>query len=402
MKHILFVDDEKNILNGIKRVLRPMHHQWSIAFSNDGEEALAMFEQQNFDVIVSDMRMPGMNGVELLQEVKNRYPETIRIGLSGHTDNTLALASTRTTHQQLVKPCEPDKLKNTIKSALQLRERINNKDLSALISQADSLPSHPKIYDEIVLAAQSPNSSLNDIATIISRDIAMSAKILQLVNSAFFGLARHIPSVTEAVSLLGVDVVKALILNIKLFKHYEQSGAADGSLQSLQQKSLEISAFARKVAISEGATKHICDYAQMAGVLHDSGMLVLKTSFREKYQKVDALSLEESIPLWDAEKRIFNCTHMDISAYLLGLWGLPQQIIDAVAHHHQPSHSKTTTFGPLAAVHIADSMISEARGASDLESRLDLEFISTLGLSGKIPLWHELLTTPESNDEQKK
>lgn len=190
-RRILFVDDEPNVLQGLQRMLRPMRSEWEMEFAGGGEEALQKMEQAPFDVIVSDMRMPGMNGAQLLKEVARRYPDTVRIVLSGHSDREYILQLVTTTHQYLAKPCDAQTIKDTVNRACALRDLLTSKELSALVSQVKSLPSLPSLYTRIIEILQSDDPSLQKIGQIVSEDIAMSAKVLQLVNSSFFGIARR-------------------------------------------------------------------------------------------------------------------------------------------------------------------------------------------------------------------
>lgn len=204
---VLFVDDEPHVLQGLQRMMRSMRQEWEIITAGGGLEALDLLSRKPVDVVVTDMRMPGMDGTQLLNEIKNSYPQIVRIILSGQSDREMILKSVRPAHQYLAKPCNDEILKSTIERSCWLRDLLADNSLKQLISRIDSLPSLPTLYLEILRELESPYSSMQKIGEIISRDIGMTAKILQMVNSAFFGFRRHIASPAEAAELLGLETI---------------------------------------------------------------------------------------------------------------------------------------------------------------------------------------------------
>jgi len=214
----LFVDDEPNILSGLKRMLRVMREQMDFYFAESGREALEILAGQRIDVIVSDMRMPGMDGATLLTTVQERYPHVVRIMLTGHADEEAILRTVGVVHQFLAKPAAPDSLKAVLLRACALQELMQNDQLKSLVTSLGKLPSLPAIYAELQRKLLDPDCSIGEVAAIIEKDMAMSAKVLQLVNSAFFGLYKHIDSTIRAVNLLGLDTVKTLVLGVGVFE----------------------------------------------------------------------------------------------------------------------------------------------------------------------------------------
>jgi len=187
-KRILFVDDEQKILDGLKRMLHSKRQEWEMEFVGSGTEALKRMKEIPFNLIVSDMRMPEMDGAELLKNVKKLYPQTVRFILSGYSDKDMILRTLGTTDQFLVKPINADSLEKIISRALDLLESVKDNDIRAFVSKIESLPTMPELYKKLKVLLESSTSSFSDIAKIISKDVSMTAKILQLVNSSFFGL----------------------------------------------------------------------------------------------------------------------------------------------------------------------------------------------------------------------
>ena len=391
-KRILFVDDEPKVLQGLKRMLRGMLQEWEMMFVGSGKEALEIMNQQTFEVVVSDMRMPGMNGAELLKEIMNRYPQVIRIILSGHSDREMILKSVQTAHQYLSKPCDAETLKATIIHACGLRELLSNDEMKKLVSKMDSLPSLPALYIKMMDELQSPESSIKKVGDIIDKDIAMSAKILQLVNSAFFGIPQHISSPSQAVSLLGLEIVKSLVLSVHVFTQFDQSRLRNIPLDLLWQHCIKVGYLSKRIYEEESNDKKVIGYAMTAGLLHDIGKLILMTNFPEKYESVVSNASKQEILLSKNEIEVFGVTHSEVGAYLLGLWGLPDLIIEAIFYHHKPHQVPGRIFVPLSALHMANTIEHEMYPKRRLGAvqPINSDYIGELGLSERLPVWRDI------------
>ena len=284
-RNILFVDDEPMLLDGLRRMLRGMRDQWEMTFAEGGGAALEILKNKPVDVVVTDMRMPGIDGVQLLSQVRVLYPQIVRIILSGTTDKDMILKSIDAVHQFLTKPCDPDTLKTTIARACALRDTLTEKSLVNVVTGIDSLPSLPDLYTEVVKEVNSPNGSLNRVGEIIAKDVGMSAKILQLVNSSFFGLPQHVATPTRAVNLLGLETVKSLILSVKIFSQFGNSDLPGYSISSLWDHCMATGSIAKAIAKEKGMAPEGPDEAFTAGLLHDVGKLVLLDKLPEKCRR---------------------------------------------------------------------------------------------------------------------
>ncbi|MFO1512618.1 MAG: response regulator [Verrucomicrobiota bacterium] len=280
---ILFVDDEALVLQGLQRTLRTMRNEWEMTFVDSGAAALEFMRVTPVEVVVTDMRMPGMNGAQLLAEVMKWHPKTVRLVLSGHADQELILKCVGSTHQYLSKPCEPEMLRSTVARALDLESTLKNERLQKLIAQMDHLPSVPSLYSAIVEKMNDPEASLAEAGAIIARDIGMTAKILKLVNSAFFGLRREVASPAEAVAYIGLDTIKSLVLSLHVFSQYEPAEPGDFSLGALWTHSLSTGAAAKRIAQIEKMDRKLVDEAFVAGLLHDAGKAALAFNFPDQY-----------------------------------------------------------------------------------------------------------------------
>ncbi|MGC9195755.1 MAG: HDOD domain-containing protein, partial [Syntrophobacteraceae bacterium] len=216
-KKILFVTDQPKALRGLRKALAPLRSQWQMDFAQTESEALTKLAGCSYDAVATDMQPPGTLGYRFLERVGKLYPDVVRIFLTGHSDTDRVLESLGAAHFFLSKPFEAEKLRITLEHAFSMRALLADPSLIKLISRIDSLPSVPSLYHEVVLEAQSPNGSLAKVADIISKDVSMSAKLLQVVNSALFGFPGQVSSILRAVSLLGIENIKALILSLKIF-----------------------------------------------------------------------------------------------------------------------------------------------------------------------------------------
>jgi HD-like signal output (HDOD) protein len=390
-KRILFVDDEPRILEGLQRTLRSMCQEWEMRFAGSGPEALEYLSKESFDVIVSDMRMPGMDGAQLLIEVMKRHPQIARIVLSGHSEEETILKSVRPAHQYLAKPCDAETLKSVVMSACALRNLLAEESIKHIVSSMDSIPSLPSLYAEIIEELHSPDASIQKVGKIVSKDMGMTAKILQLVNSAFFGLRRHVASPAQAVSLLGLDTIKALVLSVHIFTQFDTQKATCLSLQRLWRHSFLTGVLAKAIAKEENLKQILVDDSFMAGLLHDLGKPILAVNFPERYGEAQELSKVKNLPLWEAEKEIFSVTHSEVGAYLAGLWGLPDSAVGGLAFHHSPAQWQGQGFSPLLAVHVAN-VLEHREDSSDREqvkSQIDSDYLAKLDMTNRLAAWQE-------------
>lgn len=387
---ILFVDDEERVIQGFKRMLRGMRRDWDMGFAMSGQEALDILESKSYDLLVTDMRMPGMSGAQLLDEVMNRYPHMVRIVLSGHADQKMILKSVKSAHQYLSKPCPPETLKSTVARAHALRTVLADDSLKGLVSRIEKLPSLPSLYMEIMEALQSSDSSLKEVGEIISKDIGMTAKILQMVNSAFFGLSRHVSDPSHAVNLLGIETIKTLVLSIQVFSQFDQEKCPSFSLERLYNHSLLTGSLAKLIAKEEGQEESMVSDSYTAGMLHDLGRLVLSTSLSQQYQRALSVAENETRSLWEVEQEMFGISHAEVGAYLIGLWGLRDNIVEAIAYHHSPDRCVGRHFAPLTAVHVANVLALEEMGETVPDT--DSNYLAQIGMTEHLPTWRKKCT----------
>ncbi len=390
MKNLLFVDDEPRILQALQRQLYGMRSEWKMNFVDSGAKALDHLGAAPADVIVSDMMMPGMDGAQLLTEVAKRHPNTVRIVLSGHADRESVLRLVGPAHQYLSKPCDAEELRGAINRAFALRDVLANEQLKQLATRLRSLPTLPTLHAQLTEELRKDDPSLETVAAIISRDMGMTSKILQLVNSAFFGLPQPLTNPQEAVMYLGLATVRALVLSIQVFSQFDQRIVKHFSIDALAKHGWTTGVLARRIAETDKVSLKVADQCFLAGMLHDIGQLILATGLPDEYARVLEAVTNEGKPLVEAELAQFGATHADVGAYLLGLWGLPNPVIEAVALHHRPSDAPVKAFSPLIAVHVASVFAHEQGGQGKFaDAKVNEACLADCGLADRLQLWRE-------------
>ncbi len=394
MKRILFVDDESNILDGIRRMLHADRKRWQIEFAVGGEIALQKCEANSFDVVVSDMRMPGMDGATLLGHIRDRFPNTVRIVLSGYAEGALTTRVINVAHRFLNKPCNATDLQTTIERVCTLQDLLCTPEIRRVIGSVGELPCLSSTYISLTQAVQDPDTSIEKVAGIIEQDLAMSAKILQLVNSAFFGLAQKVTSLQNAVVHLGMETIKNLALASETFRVFSADSSIPPSVyEDIQQHSHRTAAIACKLPV-EAKDR---DVTALAALLHDVGRLVLASKMPDQYHAIVSRTRERKCEPFEAEEELLQTSHAEIGAYLLGLWGIPNLVIEAIAHHHHPTRIPHSCFDSSVAIYVADLLANEPE-AHTLDStgpelqESDRACLETLGILPRLGEFRELAT----------
>lgn len=352
--NLLFVDDETNVLAALRRMLRTKKDTWNIALVDSGQAALETLGKARFDVVVSDIRMPGMDGAELLNRVKDAYPGTIRIALSGQVDLNEVIRSMRCVHQYISKPCTGEDLIARIDGALRSKEVLTDPKMLNLVTEIDALPVIPKVFRDIQDELAKPEPSIDRIADSITQDVGLVAKILKLVNSPYFGLPAHIDSIHKAITMLGLETVKALILSSHLFTSFDSHILSELKLNMLWEHCFRVASIARLIAECDKMDKETIINCRMAGLLHDVGKLILLYYFPKRYGRVLELVHQEGGPICQVEREIFGTTHAEMGAYLMGLWGMSPDVVHAIGYHHDHRVSDQYVPNVIAAANAID------------------------------------------------
>jgi CheY-like chemotaxis protein len=390
---ILFVDDEPNVLVALRRMLRPLHREWAMEFAEGGQQALEILERNRFDVIVSDMRMPGMSGAELLELARNRFPDMARIILTGQCNKESGLSALRVAHQLLDKPCDPRNLQATITRITALRTLLAKKPIPSLISMLPPTPTLPGILEELLTDVDTVTTSLDEVEAMMRKGLGIPAEAIRIATPSFFGVRRDPAEDDHGVSLFRLEMLRVLVLAVGLLSSLQPSAEPALSVEPLQRYCWSVCTLARDIAKMEGADPRSVNQAGIAGLLHDIGKLILLRSGGNAYANFMSDTNNRIMSEWDFEQEMFGVSHAEVGAALLSLWGLPFPIVEAVAWHHRPNRSGATDFGVLTAVHAAVALTPEAG-----DGPIDFEHLKSIKAQLRWLAWHEKAMAVRANE----
>jgi len=371
MYKILLVDDDQGPLAQLQTELKVISSDWDVVLANSGKEAVDVLRQNHVHVTITDLGMPGMNGVELLELIQAECPNCMRIAIVDQKDVHSHQRVALTAHQFIPKPWNAKDVASKIYQLNGLSNMLKQEGIQALVNRIGRLPSQSSAYMSLISELNRPEINLENAARIISTDISMTAKLLQLVNSAYFGLPREIHEVSQAIFYLGTDTIRDLALSIQIFSQFEQKALENAGLGRLWDHSLQVATLSRVIASSITNEKNLIASAFTAGLLHDIGKLVIGTAYPTFYSSVG--DTQPNSLFWlDEEKRRFDSSHADIGAYLLGIWGIPPAILISVSNHHNILGYLSPGFAMSVAVYFAN-YFSLSLDANPLTSPFDLD-----------------------------
>lgn len=397
-RSLLLVGDGPRGLQSLRNLASGLGPTWEVVGVGSVPEAQAQLSQGTVDAIVTEVRIAGGSGIQFLNQIAELHPRTQRFLLADLSDKQAVTKCVGTSHHYLATPCDPQTLRAALDRAFSLDVWLTNERVKKFIGQMQKLPSIPSLYFQVVKELQSPTSSLETIGNLIAKDLVMTAKLLQLINSAVFGLRRQIANPTEAVLCLGAETTKSVLLLAHTFSYFDKIKSSSFSVDSLWEHALSTGSLARTIAQNSGASPETVEEAFTAGLLHDIGKLVIACNLTTDYIKVIHAAHREKRAVWLMEESAFSLTHAEVGACVLGIWGLPVSIIEAVALHHYPSRFLSKNFSALTAVHVANAWDQEQRARGKVESQMlpevDLTYLQDLGLADQLPVWRNTCKLP--------
>ena len=387
MVNVLFVDDEKDILDGYRRMLFSMKNKWNLFYANNAYEALHLLESRKIDVVLCDYKMPHMNGMELLHAIKDKYSFTIRIMLTGMTDNVTLITSLPFIHRIIYKPCDTRYIKGVIENSIELRKLIENNNLISIINDIDSLPIIPDIVLEIENELKSDNVSFIKLTNIIKKDPSLTAEILHTVNSGFFGLVRQINDITEALSYLGINSIKSIILILYSSKQVEHKFAQKSYCKRIAYHSLIVANIVSNICRELRINQEHTEIAFISALLHDIGKLIL-LKLPDYLENKRFMMTELNISETEADMMLAKTTHNIVGAYLLGIWGFSAEVIHTVSNLYNQMNYKQGEISPSLIVKIANEIAKYDFDKFDKSKMvLDWDVIEKYGFTEQIELW---------------
>lgn len=366
---------------------------WECVFAPDAAAAQAVLSQGACDALVASFSSGSHAGLDLLHEVAAQHPRALRFIVGNVGDQALLLEGIGGTHQFINRPVAPAELIATLQRGLALDAWLASDELRKLAPRLRRLPSLPSTYFELLKQLESSAFSLQSINEIIARDPAVTARLLQMVNSSAFALAQKITDPADAVALLGIETVKSLVLCLQVFSPSEDAQRAGVVPEDLWVHSFTVANFARQITASETGNVRLANDAFTAGLLHDVGRIVLAANLPAEYGAVVRAARDSGRPLHEIEAAQLGATHAQVGAYLLGLWGMPAPLVEAAAAHHTPSQTHAHEFSLLAAVHAANvfARAQEAKRDGLALPEIDAAYFAAIGLADRPALWQRLL-----------
>ncbi len=331
MNQILFVDSDPAALDALRAALEDQPTGWHPTYVTSAQAALNLLANRWFDVVFTELRLPGMDGAELLERIRIQHPSIIRVLLAeplegDELDRAIAVAQ-----RFVAKPWDRQTLVANLQSVLGAWPRTDNPLVRTIVGRLASLPSSSSTYPRLVNVMAQADATIDQISAVISSDPALSAKLLQVVNSAFFGLPFKVASVPQAVSYLGLTSLRALVLLSTVFAAADSCPTVDGfSTGRLQRHSLLCARLARSL-VSDARSR---DDAFTAGLLHDIGMLALAVGMNKRYALALRHAERSGRPLAEVEMSFLGTSHVAVGAYLADVWGLPDVVVEAIELHH--------------------------------------------------------------------
>ncbi|MEJ7597733.1 MAG: HDOD domain-containing protein [Kofleriaceae bacterium] len=375
MPRLLFVDDEPRILEGIENALFD-HPEWDATFVTSGDAALTVLRgAPAFDVLITDMRMPGMDGLDLLHHVLHGYPHMMRVVLSGDAEMQRAMQALSIAHQYLAKPCDEEALVKTIQRALRIRTVVSDDQLRRRLGMISETPHDRQWLRHVRELAVDPEASISEVARAVAADVGLATKIVQAASSVIFGGAK-VTTVAAAVQRIGLDGVCALALAMELYSRLPISNA----FLEDRERCMQIAGIAAAICTAP----EVGEQAYLCALLHDLGTLTLRSQLPERFDRCTALRAETGQSLVDIEHAEFGIDHAVLAAEILELFQMTE-VANVVRYHHRPSASaRTGRVDALAALHIAEAVYDESIG---LAPDLDADFLDALGPLAEMTLF---------------
>ncbi|MEW6157149.1 MAG: HDOD domain-containing protein [Verrucomicrobiota bacterium] len=391
-QRILVVQTEPEFGVGSTALAHPETSHWQWEFVPNPEAALTTLEQGNVEMVIADFAETRDAGIAFLDQVWKQHPSTARFLLVENPTHDEVMKCVMGAHQLLSKPLDGERLKAALDRAAGVSTLVRSERIKQVVSRMRTFPALPTSYFEVMKELSSAHASPERLGQLIGRDLAMTTKLIQMVNSAAGGAARPITDPAQAILLLGMQTVRSLVLSVHAFAQFDKVKPLYFSIDKVWRHSLAVASTAKQIAQEITGDESIAHEAYTAGLLHDLGKLVLAANFENDYGRVLTVSRQQSVPVTQIEREIFGATHAEIGAYLLCHWGMPLSVIEATAGHHLPAAALGKIFSPIAAVHLANALEYEVHpGHSGFpEHPQELDYPDELGLKARLRRWRDI------------
>ncbi len=393
-RRVLLVTEDPIAHVALHDTFSPLSAEWGADFSRGGPEAMNYLKRPGYDALIADAHLPANGCAELLTEARRRHPPMARIVLAS-PGRMEVIGLVTLAHRMLPKMCPAAELIGAIQRAHSLRELLGSPSLAALVGRLASVPALSAVYTRIAEELAFPDFSLAAVGGLVSQDVGIAAKLLQMANSALVGLRKPASTPSQAVRILGADLTRTLVLAVDLFSRYNPHALKPFSIEALWDRSQAVGELAATIAAAERAEEQVVRESALGGLFLDIGRLTLASQLTGPYKEILALMRKENLDAAEAERRVLGTSHAEVGAYLLGLWGMPDGLVEAVAWHHNPSGCPGSAFTPLTAVHAADTILAEG-----IKVNPDWAYLERLGLRDRYATWRKLWQERTTRDER--
>jgi putative nucleotidyltransferase with HDIG domain len=323
--------------------------------------------------------------IDVLTVAKEKFPHIIRILMVSKWTQELILMSNRIVHLIIEKKALDEQITYLLQKAIRINLLLNDASLIKMVSTFDAMPSLKSVYLEILHHSQKSDSSLKKIGELVESDVVLSAKMLQIANLSIYAKTKRIADVKQAVNSLGLNLLRALIIQVHIFSRGTTSDHATSYLSSVEKHSTKVAKLSRQLAEYLEVDKQTQEESFIVGLLHDIGKFVLSKD-AASYKAIEKVIKEKMVLPYQAEGEILNTTHAEIGAYLLGIWGFPLTTIEAVAYHHRPLTFEKKEITPITFVHVAEAMIQgeDFVDQETFKENLNLDYLEMLGIKHRV------------------
>lgn len=384
---ILIVDDDSTAIQQYRDTLASKTGEWHIDYAADGDAGIAAAEIATPDIVIAALSTAERSKDDLLARLEEIAPDAQRFLTAKETDKPKLESTFGSSFHYLPSPCPAQRLITEIQRCVAIDQWLGNDRIKEVVAKMGAFPSLPPIYLKVVNALNSRHIDTETIAASISGDLAISAKLLQTVNSSFYGFDEKVGDVSEAINILGTDCVKNLVLAIQVFNSMGHSPEHKAVTDELWHHSMSVAVAARRIAAYEGKDEKAAEQAYTAGLMHDIGKLILLNAVPDAHAQARELAQETSVSLKEAEDQAIGCNHAETGAYVLARWGMPTDLIEAVALHHEPIDSFGKSFSTLAAVHIANAIVHHRKNPEHPSAATSDAFLLEVGKSDSWQDW---------------
>lgn len=385
MRRALVVQPDGAIRAGLRRSLHAARSRWEVGFVADGSQALARLADRPHAAVVTDLDGPGLDGPDLLGQVRARHPTVARLVLTGRPP-AAGLGAVGPAHQLLSMPCDREELLAALDRACSTQDLLRKDRLRRIVAGLESLPSQSPVLNELLAELAGSACSVRKVGRLVAADVGLASRVLQVANSAFFGGHKEVADPTRAVMALGLDVVGSLALAQRAFSGFAARAGRVLSLEALWRHSSDVGACARFLAGRAGLPEPGAGHAFTAGLLHDLGKLILATWRPQDVLRVRERAEQTGTPEWRLEQDHVGASHAELGGRLASLWGLPEPVVEGLTWHHAPWRAPKHRPGVLTLVAIADRLVRQRSIRPD--SRFG-RYLGELGVARHLPGWTE-------------